>query len=344
MRKRSVFSFLIVIMIGIIIGAVYFKNFYYDEPEKAVTEALDSVMAQDDEKAEKYLDYWMIYGGPHMQSVYQAIMRDFNYEIKEIRQNEADAAATVTVSNRDMEEIYGKFVVDAYQLVISDAYQPESERVGQDRLKKEIDDLLQQYLTDGQTQTRSEDITIDMRRKGRSWYLTIDDDDLDAMYGGYLTAEKAADHVLGDLSKEALNNLEKAYQQNIDDANHVLRNAVHYMVDDVWNETLCNIVSCINAGTDVNGGEYDIAAGMAKLDEKMKEKELFDTYIESLDDVNYLEVKNSWQSLSNACSALVAELKEEDPKPVDFDYIPDTTDFEEALETFTELIYPESER
>lgn len=343
MRKQTILSFLLVILFGIAVGTFYFRNFYFEEPEKAVTEAFDSVIAQDDEKAVKYLDYWMLYGGHHEREVYQAIMRDFQYEIKEVQQNDASAVATVTVSNRDMEEIYGQFVVDAYQLVISDAYQPEQERMGQDKMKQEIDALLLKYLTDGQTKTRSADIKIDMSRVGRSWYLTIDDEDLDAIYGGYVTAQKAADNVLGDLSTEALANLEKAYQRNIDDTKHVLRNAVHYIVDDIWNQILCNIVSCINAGTDVNGEAYDIDAGMAELDERLKEKEQYDTYIEALDDVNYSEIKEVWQSLTDACNALVTELKEENPEPVDFDYIPDTTAFEDAMQRFVKMVYPESE-
>ncbi|MGN0204111.1 MAG: hypothetical protein ACI4BB_06190, partial [Coprococcus sp.] len=63
MRKREVFTFLIVIMIGMMLGAIYFVNFYYEKPEHVVTEAMDSVITQDADTAEKYLDYWKLYGG-----------------------------------------------------------------------------------------------------------------------------------------------------------------------------------------------------------------------------------------------------------------------------------------
>lgn len=341
MRKRKIVSFLIVIILGIGIGAYYFTNFYYEKPEDAVTNAFDYVIAQNGEKAEAYLDYWQLYGGHHDKSIYQAIMKDFTYELQDIRQSGSEATALLKVSNRDTEAIYGRFVVDAYQLVISDAYKPEAERMGETKMKETIDALLIDYLTNKEADMRSSEIQIDMQRNGRSWYLNIDHEDMDAIYGGFLTAQEAADNVLGDLSTEALANLERAYQQNIDDAHHILRNAVHYVVDDIWNATLCDIVSCINAGTDVDGNEYDLKAGMEKLDKLINDRAEFDSYIEALDDVNYSEIKKGWQSLTQACDELIQELKENDPEPLDYDYIPDTADFENAMEHFVKLVYPE---
>ncbi|MGN0204684.1 MAG: hypothetical protein ACI4BB_09075, partial [Coprococcus sp.] len=279
--------------------------------------------------------------GNNEQKIYQAIMRDFSYEVKNVSQRGSEATAELTVSNRDMEAIYGQFVVSAYQLVIYDAYQPEEERMGEEMLKQKIDEMLLEALTESETELRLAEISVDMTRRGRSWYMNFDHNDLNAIYGGYLSAQEAADNVLGDRSTEALTNLEKAYQSNIDDARHVLRNAVHYMVDDVWNGILCNVVSCINAGTDIKGEEYDIASGMAELDELLKEKEQYDTYIDALDDVNYGHIKNGWRQLTDACDALIQELKEKQPEPVDFDYIPDTTELEDAIHRFVDLVYPE---
>lgn len=341
MKKREVLSFLIVIMIGMMLGAIYFVNFYYEKPERVVTDAMDSVIAQDADTAEKYLDYWKLYGGNNEQKIYQAIMKDFSYEVKNVSQSGAEATAELIVSNRDMETIYGQFVVSAYQLVISDAYQPEEKRMGEDMLKQAIDEMLLETLTESETDLRLAEISVDMTRRGRSWYMYFDHDDLDAIYGGYLSAQEAADNVLGDRSTEALANLEKAYQSNIDDARHVLRNAVHYMVDDIWNGVLCNIVSCINAGTDIKGEEYDIEAGMAELGELLKDREQYDTYIDALDDVNYGDIKDGWKQLTDACDALIQELEEKQPEPVDFDYIPDTTEIEKAIHCFVYLVYPE---
>lgn len=341
MRKRNVLSFLIVILIGIAAGAVYFFCFYYEKPETAVRHAMDSVKKEDAKTAEQYLDYGLIYDGHEEDMVYQAILRDFNYEITEIEQNGASAVAALCISNRDMEQLYGEFVVDAYQLVISDAYQTEENRKGQEALKTEIDAMLLEKLTEGQTDTRSENIQVEMKRTGRSWYMDIDHEDLDAIYGGYLSAREAADNVLGDLSTETLGNLEKAYQKNIDDANHVLRNAVHYIVDDVWNDRLCQIVSCINAGTDVDGNEYDIEAGIEDLNERLKEKDQYDEYIAALDDINYSSIKTYWNQLTESLDILTQEIEEEQPEPLDFDYIPDTAAFEAAMEQFVKMIYPQ---
>jgi hypothetical protein len=242
-----------------------------------------------------------------------------------------------------MEDIYGRFVVEAYQLVIQDAYQPEGSCKDQDELKQEIDALLLSHLTEDEAQTRSCEMTIHMKRTGRSWYLTLDDESLDAIYGGYLSARKAADNVLGDLSTEALENVEKAYQMKIDDANHVLRNAVHYIVEDLWNNILCNIVSCINAGTDQDGNDYTIEEGLSMLDEKMQEISEYDAYIMELDDVNYSDIKDEWQKLTESLNTLVQSIKEAEPEPLDYDYLPDTEEFEENMHQFVEMIYGSSE-
>lgn len=343
MRKRIVLSFFVVIALGILLGTVYFKYFYFEEPEDAIVKAMDSIVNQDAETAEKYVDYWSIYSGHSDRQLYEEIMRDFSYELKSVEQDGSSAVAELTVSNRDIEALYGQFVVKAYQLVISDAYQPEDERMGDAALKEEIDKMLLDDLAAGEAKMRSGDIEIEMNRKGRSWYLKLDHDDLDAIYGGYLSAEEAADNVLGDRSTEALANLEAAYQSNIDDANHVLRNAVHFMVDEIWNDLLCNIVSCINAGTDVNGEDYDLEAGMEQLQTLLAERESYDTYISGLDDVNYSQIKESWKSLTDSCDELVQELLEEQPEPVDYDYLPDTTAFENAMKEFVALIYPQED-
>ena len=343
MKKRVIPVLLCIIVLLLALVFIIFRRFYYNKPEKDLTRALDSVMAQNAEEAGKYLDYQAFYGLGGDEAVCRALMRDFSYQLDEMDQKNKYATAHVTVTNRDIESIYGKFVVEAYQLVISEAYKPEESRLDQESLRQEINTLLVNNLNQTEAGEVSSQIDIEMVRSGRSWYLMFDDSDYDAIYGGYLTARSKAEALLGDMSAESLKNIEDTYQENIDDTEHVLRNAVHFVVEDIWNQTLCNIVSCINAGTASDGQDYNLKEGLKTLDSLMTQKVQYDVYISGLTGDENQPVKDAWNQLSEALSALVTDIKTADPEPTDYDYIPDTSAFETELNKFVKLIYQAAE-
>jgi hypothetical protein len=267
-------------------------------------------------------------------------MRDFSYEVTGIdSKDKTHATATINVSNRDIETLYGNFVVDAYQFVISEAYRSESERLSNEDLRRTIDEMLMEDLADKEVHLRPREIQVEMTRADKTWFIDFDQADFDAIYGGYLTAHENAQTLLGDMSGQALVNVENAYASNIDDADHVLRNAVHFIVDDLWNGVLCNVVSCINAGTDRQGNDYDLEQGLKQLDAMMTEKVTYDVYIGNLSEIEYGTIKSGWKNLSDILSKLVQEIKAAEPKPVDYNYMPDTSKFEAAMDQFSDLIY-----
>lgn len=341
-KKKTVLPFLIVIVIGLAMGLVCFFNFYFEKPEQAVQKAMDSVIRRDAETASTYLDYQQIGGNEENAALYDALLKDVHYTIDAVTKDGKEAEAKLTVSNRDMEEIYGKFVIDAYQLVISESSKSKEEQVGEEALKEKMDDMLLDAIKNQKTSDRVRTIDVKMHRQGRSWYLELTKDNLDAIYGGYLSSEEAAESILGDRSEASLEKLEKAYQSNIDDAGLVLKNAAHFVVDRIWNDTLRQIVSCINAGKDVNGEDYDIEKGMEELDKRMIQREQYDVYITHLED-QYQDAKDAWRQLTSDCDALVQELKEQQPEPLDYDYLPDTSQLEASMAAFIKIAYAEKE-
>ncbi len=342
MKKRIIALVFVIILLLASAAAVYVIFFQYDSPQRDIKTALDSMMRQDAQTAQRFMDYQTFYdlGGDDM--LREELMRDFSYEVTEVEKSDKKhVVANIHVTNRDMETLYGNFVVEAYQFVISDAYRPEEERLTEEELKQKINAMLTEALDNNEVHLRERDIKVEMSRDKRTWYLHFDEQDYDDIYGGYLTARTRAETLLGDMSAQALANVEAAYRSHIDDADHVLRNAVHFIVDDLWNGTLCNIVSCINAGTDRSGDDYDLEEGMKTLDNMMTEKVTYDVYINNLSEIEYGSVKTAWKNLSDVLRKLVNEIKAENPTPTDYDYLPDTSAFEETMNQFVKLIYTE---
>ena len=345
MKSRNfVVSLLIVVAIGLAAGILCFRIFYVNTPEKNLTTAMDSVAAQNRPTALRYLDYDALYNSIGEKKISSAVMRDFAYSVKEIRHegNQPEAEAVLVVSNRDMQEIYGNFLMDAYELAASNASQQESAQIRESRLKKQIGELLLERLTEDETERVEKEITVEMLRRGRSWWINIAPEDYDAICGGYLSAQQEAVRTLDNLSTQTPGRLGADYSIQIDNPHYLLRNGVHFIVEDVWNQNLCNIISSINAGTDQNGKEYDFQSGMETLKILMKQKDSFDANIEAITDEKYADSVAAWKAMSGQLDQLVRELETKNAQPMDFDYIPDTSKFEESMNTLVETVYGSS--
>ena len=281
MKKSIIQKIIILIVIVIAGGFMIYRLFYYDR-RVLFRSALSAISKGNAAEASKYVDYDSLYQYIGDESVYKLIMRDFSYEVKSVNQNDISAIAVVNVSNRNIEELYGNFVVEAYQMVLTDAYLSGEEKAGEDLLSDVINEMYIDYLSEEDAAIRTMELTIPMTREGRTWNLSMTDSDFDAVTGGFITAKKNADKVLGDMTSQSLVKIEEAYQKSINDAQHILRNSAHFIVEDLWNGNLCDIVSCINAGTAANGSEYDLEKGLKSLDDLMTEKVTYDVYMNNL--------------------------------------------------------------
>lgn len=338
--RRFILSLLIVVVIGLTAGFLCFRFFYVNTPERNLTTAMDSVVEQNRSRASRYLDYDALLNSIGERKISSAVMRDFQYSVKEIQYDgsSSEAAAVLVVSNRDMQELYGNFLMDAYGLAASNASK-ESARISDSRLKKKISEMLIETLENGEADIVESEITVEMLRRGRSWWINIRPEDYDALCGGYLSAQQEAVKTLSDLSADTLSKTDIDYSIHIDNPHYLLRNGAHFIVEDIWNQNLCNVVSAINAGTDQYGKEYDFKAGMETLRILMKQKKSFDTNIAAITDDKYADSVEAWKIMSNELDKLFNEMEQKNAKPMDFDYIPDTAKFEESMQTLVDTVY-----
>ena len=338
MGRKKYFLPVVFIALAVLIsvgGYEYYENVYLEKPEESVTKAFDSIQSGDGYEAERYLDYSAITDKVGSKDIFNAVIRDFGYEINECETDGDKGKAVLQVQNRDFSILYGNYVIDAYSYVL------QHSDMNEDDMKEKLDSIFVDEMENGKASTVISLITVELNRKGRVWTVSLDDSDIDSILGGYVTAQEDAQELLAD-SGSSLESVEEAYQQQIDDAGNMLKNAAHFIVDDLWNGELCNVISCINAGTDTDGNEYDLEQGMENVDSLMEDKlAQYDTQINDLDSNKYKDIIDAWNIYKSELNYLVEDIKENDPNPKDYYYHPDTAGFESAMNNFVNLVYNE---
>lgn len=319
--------------------AVYVHSFYYDRPEDDLKKAMDAVVNHDSGTASLYLDYDSFYRTGTDEKLYSSLMKNFSYSIESIQRNGSKAEAVLTVNNRDMEQIYGNFVTDACDRVFANAALDKDKRKSNSEMETAVSELFMKHITEDTAGVYTARIKADMRLQGRRWHININESYYDDIFGGFYSAQEKAGQLLDSVDSGSLDELEKEYGTSIDDSDLNIKKAVHFVVDDIWNSTLRNIVSCINAGTDADGNDYDMDKGMKELKKLIEKKKSYDDMISGLNDDKYSKIKKSWNNMTRSMNKLTEEIEKKDPKPKDKDYKPDSSEFEKKLNSLVKLAY-----
>ena len=247
------------------------------------------------------------------------------------------------MSNRDFGTRYGEFISEAYQLILNNAGKPANLQVDEKVLRSQVDDMFQAYLQENDDNRITQNIRVDLKRKDRHWHAVFSSEAADAIAGGYFSASEKANEILSMDPEVIPSMIEQTFSGNRDMEDIEIREAIHYAADEVWNQCLRHMVSAINAGADANGKDYDMAAGWDMLDACMEKMAAYTAFFKNLTDPKHDDVKDNWEKMDQELNRLVEEMRKEDPKPMDFDYLPDTTGFEEALNQTIASIYKDEE-
>lgn len=342
-KKHKIIWILLILVLALAAGAgyVYYRYFYADKPEDDLKAGLEAVVSKDKETADLYISYDSFYhSGSDDASLYSSLMKDFSYRIDSVHvEDNGKASASVTVSNRDMQKIYGDFVTDACQQVIDNESLPDDQKKSMEDMKAVVQQSFMDHIMSDETDLRTAQIQVELKRKGRRWYATIADDYYDDIYGGYYSADTQAKELLSKVESGSVEELEKTYGSQIDNSDVEVRAAVHFLVDDIWNGNLRDVISCIHAGTDADGKKYDLDKGIKKFRKLLAQKASYDETIDALDDSKYSKVKKAWNKASEELNKLDAAFEVLDPEPKDQDYEADTTKLEKYLNKLIKLAY-----
>lgn len=131
--------------------------------------------------------------------------RQLTYEVVSAEENEAEGTAVVTVSftNTDMTVV----MADFFEAVLTDAmsylFLPEEEQPTEEALAEKYSNTFTELLRAEDLATRTTTAEVDLVLEEDQWKLAADEEVLDAMFGGLLTAADAmGEAVSGGTEKE----------------------------------------------------------------------------------------------------------------------------------------------
>lgn len=108
---------------------------------------------------------------------------------------------------------------------------------------------------------------------------------------------------------------------------------------DMWNNSINETKWYIEAGTDSVGGTYSYSKAVKNADKIMTKFDDYNTFIISLDENKYKDIKSVWNELVPEMKNLYEYLKNNEPEANSTNYKFDTTKFNELMYDFSEEIY-----
>jgi hypothetical protein len=129
-----------------------------------------------------------------------------------------------------------------------------------------------------------------------------------------------------------------------------------YVIDDLWNDGFRIVDNYVTVGNDENGNKISsktIDNTLLKLKDTMDKKVDYDSFIQSLEDKEYDDVREKWKTLSDEADLvyigvrakkLVANDKSPKVNPMDFDLLDQyVDDFTDAIDSLTDEDYDNDE-
>lgn len=322
------------ILIGLLLGLSIYETYMSDEPMEDVTKGIESMIAGDGETAALYMNYGDVAAVVPSESYRQILTENLSCEVLSISRKGNEGSAEILVRNLEKGTAYPDFVRMAAQKVFDVKASGKNEK----KLAETLDQLEIEALSQAMEPVEVA-MTVPLTRYGKIWYFELTDDQIDAMLGGFVSARAQALQVVADVEKGSLEMLKEVYGLDLDDGLQILMSAGHYVVSEVWDDVLCDIVSCINAGTDSKGESFDLEKGMKKLTKVLEDKAKYDKMVDGVSKKDYKSEKKMWKTLSGALDDLVTEIRDHDPEPEDYSYQPDTAAFTEAMNAYVSAVF-----
>jgi len=123
------------------------------------------------------------------------------------------------------------------------------------------------------------------------------------------------------------------------DIESMLTNTYNWIVSDLWNDSFCDIYHYVESGYDACGKDLDINKSIANADKAMEKCDIYDDFIDSLDDTDYKELKELWSEIRIEINYLYERIKSEVPRPSDESYEFNYQNFNDYMYKIMSSIY-----
>lgn len=241
-----------------------------------------------------------------------------------------DTAATVTVDCKyvDGSAILRDSISDYAVKAIGEAF---SGTQNSSNSSKEIAKIMTDKMKTAKEIYTTKTIKISCVKISNKWYIDKVNDDLaDVFLSNFVSTGN-------EISKSFDSNSSSSSGSQSKSPKDKLSEISDFMTTDIWNKGLCDISSYITTGKSATGDSLDIDFTLQQLDDAMKKKADYDSYIAKLDNSKYSKIKGIWTKLSAETDSLYKTVKGK--KPVANGDTPlDTGKFEQYRDAFSKAV------
>ncbi len=305
--------------------------------EQVVTNVLNAVKKLDKETLNKYLDYDELINNEVEQSEQELadeqikkMLIGLEYKIISSEENGDTATVKAEITNINMEKVIKDMFGNIFTLAMEEAFKDESLQLTDEEMEQKTYELFDEAIEKYKDEKVTNATDIKLNKVDGEWKISIDESMQNAIMGNLL---KATNDIGNSFNSQGSDSTEETQTPN-----NILQEMNNYIIEDIWNGGFCDISWYIQYGTDSTGGTMDINFALERLDKNMEKKSEYDSFMSSLSDTEYSEIKSIWDKLSPEIDKLYNKVKEEKPTPNSPDYEFDTGLFTQYHDAFSEEI------
>lgn len=265
--------------------------------EETTVSAMETVKSGDVEQSQTYFgveafgDLDNIYSA----SLFSAIGERMTYEIISSDEGENSATVRVKITNVNVSSALTSATNTVFALLLADAFKDEAEQMTDTEKEQLWVDTIVSEL-DKQDKVSAE-VEISLTKTDNVWSINpISEDVVKAILGGVST-------VSIDTSTETEDdtNNESPYEK--------IGEIRNWLVADIWNDGFCDLSHYYVDGKNSIGRNMDADFTISELTKALEKKSDYDTYIKSLQDEKYDDLKEYWNLVLGQIDILYAEVQ-----------------------------------
>lgn len=341
------FLSLAILMGAIVLGVKYAPVLLPQVPEEGIRTAFEGVKTQNREIVTTYFgDTEVLDAIPALFGIEgdytAAILSDFTYEVVNVERKGSSVQAWVVISNRDFRTAYDACILENYTMELEEKYKPEPQQMTETQLVQAQTDRLKHMFDNRESlEMRNTQVFFNMEQQGKTWLIQSTPELSTAICGGLLTSEEHRNQVVDSQGTEIEAGLKASYDEEIAETDKHNHEIAHYVVEEIWNDTICNMISTIRTGEGLDEEAYDLEEGMLTFTQQMDELTEADGFINGLNRTMYNDIKASWNSFYLELTKLYEDWSSRTLMPEDTDYVPDVTELKTQMDTYVAVVYPE---
>ncbi|QIB68562.1 DUF5105 domain-containing protein [Aminipila butyrica] len=288
-----------------------------ESPEQAVKNALGAIKNMDTKTASKYLDYEELMNRSEAgeaamdadsEAMAKLMLENLEYKIVSSEVDEDSAIVKTEITNTDMSKIMADFFPQLFGLAFSG--------LSEDQLGDKTMEIFTNLMNRTDNKTVTNTVDIKLSKDENSWKIDANDELTDAIFGGLLSVSED----IGSGGEDKLSEIN------------------NWLIEDIWNNGLCEISYYTYDGTSSTGDTIDMDFTLSQFDVAMGKKAAYDKYINSLEGEQYAQIKSIWEKLSPEIDNLYNQIKANKPVASDLSTDVDTGKFEQYHDAFSDAI------